>query len=91
MVCKREEMKKKKCFKVSKINRFIESKKGFIYFIIFIVMLAIIPASAEGITNLIKSLEYDILTTIFKYIFYFSFIISYLKMIIKEVKKNEKN
>ena len=91
---KKEEMKNKKCLKGSnKINNFIEKKKGFIYFIVFITILAIIPASAEGLTNLIKSLEYNILTTIIEYIFYFTFIISYLKMLIHNIKgvKYEKN
>ena len=48
MVYKKEEMKNKKCSRVSnKINNFIESKKGLIYFIVFITILAIIPASSE--------------------------------------------
>lgn len=87
MVYKKEEMKNKKCSKVSKL---IREKKGLIYFIVFITMLAIIPASAEGLTNLIRTLEYHTLTTIIEYVFYFTFIISYLKMIIKELK-NEKS
>ena len=97
MVYKKEEMKNKKCSRVSnkinKINNFIESKKGLIYFIVFITILAIIPASSEGLANLIRTLEYNTLITIIRYIFTFVFIISYLKMLIHNIKgvKYEKN
>lgn len=94
MVYKKEEMKNKKCLKVSnKINDFIENKKGLIYFIVFITILAIIPVSSEGLANLIRTLEYNTLITIIRYIFTFVFIISYLKMLIHNIKgvKYEKN
>ena len=92
MAYKREETKKKKCFKAfSKINKSIEDRKGIIYFIFFIIMLAIIPVSSESLSIYIKSLEIDTLTTIIRYVFSFTFITSYLKMLIKEVKKDEKN
>lgn len=92
MAYKKEEMKKKHYLK--DLNKFIEKKQGFIYFILFIVMLAIIPLSSEGLATLIQALEFEELTNIIKYIFTFIFVISYMKMIInhmKGVKKNEKN
>ena len=87
MAYKKEEMKKKQYLK--ELNKFIEKKQGFIYFISFIIMLAIIPASSKGLATLLKTLEFETLTNIIKYIFTLIFISAYIKMLVTNIKKNK--
>ena len=88
MGCRKEEMKKKKYFKG--LNKKIEKKQGFIYFIVFIFMLSIIPVSSENLANYILMMELETLSNIFRYIFTFVSIISFLKMLIDNIRKDVK-
>lgn len=85
MGCKREEMKKKKCFK-----EFIKNKKGMIYFIVFVILVGIIPLSSEGLLRLIRTMDNELLIKIIKCIFAFTLIPAYLKMVIENLKKEVK-
>ena len=84
---KKEEMKKRKCFKVSK---YIEENKGKLYFIGGVIMIAIITPSSNGLLRLFKILEDEQLILIFKCLFAFTFIPAYLKMVIEDYKKEVK-
>jgi Na+-translocating ferredoxin:NAD+ oxidoreductase RnfA subunit len=84
---RKEEMKKRKCFKG--LNKKIEEKQGMIYFIIFIFMLAIIPASSKSLAEFILMIELETLSNTFRYIFTFVSIIAFLKMLINNIKNNK--
>lgn len=82
MDLRKEEKKKRKCLKGFKLN---EDK---ITFIVFVILLAIIPASSEGLATLITTLEFETLVTIIRYIFTVVFVLSYLKMVITNIREN---
>lgn len=82
----KKEGKKRRNY-LKEFNNKVEEKQGFIFFMIFIVVLSIIPVASERLANFILMLDMEILAESFRYIFTVSFIVSYLSMLINHIKE----
>ena len=78
---RKEGMPKKNYLK--RINQAIEEKQGFIYFILFILMLSLIPPASERMARFILMIELETMTLIVKTLIYIVTILSVLITITK--------
>lgn len=86
MDCKREETKKRKCFRGSKLKE----NKGLLYFIFFILLLILIPIASERLLLLIRIIDDELLLKFINCIYAFTLIPAYLKMVIENLRKDVK-